>query len=68
MRRTTGSSKERSRRARESLGVSEPGIRERLSPNHDSRGEVIAGTPRIDTLVLHYTGMQSAAAALCIPV
>ena len=39
-------------------------IRERASPNHDSRGEVIAGTPRIDMLVLHYTGMQSAAAAL----
>ena len=39
-------------------------IRERPSPNHDSRGEVIAGTPRIDMLVLHYTGMQSAAAAL----
>jgi N-acetylmuramoyl-L-alanine amidase len=39
-------------------------IRERLSPNHDSRGDVIAGTPRIDMLVLHYTGMQSAEAAL----
>lgn len=39
-------------------------IRERPSPNHDSRGDVIAGTPRIDMLVLHYTGMQSAAAAL----
>jgi len=39
-------------------------IRERLSPNHDSRGDVIAGTPRIDMLVLHYTGMPSAAAAL----
>jgi N-acetylmuramoyl-L-alanine amidase len=39
-------------------------IRERPSPNHDSRGEVIAGTPRIDTLVLHYTGMQGAVAAL----
>jgi len=39
-------------------------IRERPSPNHDSRGEVIAGTPRIDMLVLHYTGMQNAAAAL----
>ena len=39
-------------------------IRERPSPNHDSRGEVIAGTPRIDMLVLHYTGMQSGAAAL----
>jgi N-acetylmuramoyl-L-alanine amidase len=39
-------------------------IRERPSPNHDSRGDVIAGTPRIDMLVLHYTGMQSAEAAL----
>ena len=39
-------------------------IRERESPNHDSRGEVIAGTPPIDMLVLHYTGMQSARAAL----
>jgi N-acetylmuramoyl-L-alanine amidase len=39
-------------------------IRERSSPNHDSRGDVIAGTPRIDMLVLHYTGMQSGAAAL----
>jgi N-acetylmuramoyl-L-alanine amidase len=34
--------------------------RERPSPNHDSRGE----PPRIDMLVLHYTGMQSARAAL----
>jgi len=39
-------------------------IRERPSPNHDSRGDVIAGTPRIDMLVLHYTGMRSADAAL----
>jgi len=39
-------------------------IRERPSPNHDSRGDIIAGTPRIDMLVLHYTGMQSARAAL----
>ena len=43
-------------------------ISERSSPNHDSRSEMAeslgAGTPRIDTLVLHYTGMQSAAAAL----
>jgi N-acetylmuramoyl-L-alanine amidase len=45
-------------------GSNGPTIRERLSPNHDSRGEVIAGTPRIDMLVLHYTGMRSAAAAL----
>jgi N-acetylmuramoyl-L-alanine amidase len=44
--------------------MSAPAIRERLSPNHDSRGDVIAGAPRIDMLVLHYTGMQSAAAAL----
>lgn len=35
-------------------------MRERVSPNHDLRPP---GTP-IDTLVLHYTGMQSAAAAL----
>ncbi|WP_235035083.1 N-acetylmuramoyl-L-alanine amidase [Roseomonas sp. 18066] len=34
--------------------------RDRPSPNHDARPE---GTP-VDTLVLHYTGMQSAAAAL----
>src|SRR5579862_6101938 len=43
-------------------------IRERPSPNHDSRGDLAeslgAGTPRIDMLVLHYTGMQSAEAAL----
>lgn len=39
-------------------------IREQASPNHDSRGEAIGGPPRIDMLVLHYTGMQSAAAAL----
>jgi len=38
-------------------------IRERPSPNHDSRGEA-PNIPRTDTLVLHYTGMQSAAAAL----
>ena len=36
-------------------------IGERPSPNHESRGE----PPRIDMLVLHYTGMQSAEAALC---
>jgi N-acetylmuramoyl-L-alanine amidase len=35
-------------------------ISERLSPNHASRGQ----PPRIDMLVLHYTGMQSAEAAL----
>ena len=34
--------------------------RDRPSPNHDSRGT----RPRIDMLMLHYTGMQSAAAAL----
>ncbi|HML11177.1 MAG TPA: N-acetylmuramoyl-L-alanine amidase [Stellaceae bacterium] len=43
-------------------------ISERPSPNHDSRDDVAeslgAGTPRIDMLVLHYTGMQSADAAL----
>lgn len=38
-------------------------IRERLSPNRGSRGEPPNMKP-IDTLVLHYTGMQSAAAAL----
>jgi N-acetylmuramoyl-L-alanine amidase len=38
-------------------------IRERPSPNHDSRGEPPHMRP-IDMLVLHYTGMQSAAAAL----
>jgi N-acetylmuramoyl-L-alanine amidase len=38
-------------------------IRERPSPNHDSRGEPPNLRP-IDMLVLHYTGMQSAAAAL----
>jgi N-acetylmuramoyl-L-alanine amidase len=38
--------------------------RERPSPNHDSRGDAIGGPPRIDMLVLHYTGMQSAEAAL----
>jgi N-acetylmuramoyl-L-alanine amidase len=45
-------------------------VKERPSPNHDSRGEVIEGTPRIDMLVLHYTGMRSGAAAidrLCDP-
>ncbi|MGH7046900.1 MAG: N-acetylmuramoyl-L-alanine amidase [Stellaceae bacterium] len=35
-------------------------IRERPSPNHDRRGT----PPRVDMLVLHYTGMQSAEAAL----
>ena len=35
-------------------------IRDRWSPNHDERP---AGTP-IDTLILHYTGMQTAKAAL----
>ncbi len=35
-------------------------IRERPSPNHDTRRD----PPRIDMLVLHYTGMRSAAAAL----
>ena len=43
-------------------------LRERPSPNHDSRGGTVsipgAGPPRIDLLVLHYTGMQSAEAAL----
>jgi N-acetylmuramoyl-L-alanine amidase len=43
-----------------------PAIRERLSPNHDERP---AGEP-VDMLVLHYTGMQTAQAAierLCDP-
>jgi N-acetylmuramoyl-L-alanine amidase len=43
------------------------GIREYPSPNHDRRGEA----PRIDMLVLHYTGMPTAKAALerlCDPV
>jgi N-acetylmuramoyl-L-alanine amidase len=44
--------------------MSRPAIRELPSPNHDSRGDAIAGTPPIDMLVLHYTGMQSGAAAL----
>ena len=48
--------------------TSAPAIRERLSPNHDSRGQVASvlggGPPRIDMIVLHYTGMQSAEAAL----
>jgi N-acetylmuramoyl-L-alanine amidase len=35
-------------------------VRERPSPNHDAR----ANPPCIDMLVLHYTGMRSAAAAL----
>jgi N-acetylmuramoyl-L-alanine amidase len=35
-------------------------IRERVSPNHGRRGE----RRRVDMLILHYTGMQSAAAAL----
>lgn len=42
-------------------------VRERASPNHDPRP---AGSP-IDTLVLHYTGMRTAAEAidrLCDPV
>src|SRR5260370_38089409 len=38
-------------------------IRERLSPNHDSRGEPPNMRP-INMLVLHYTGMSSAVAAL----
>lgn len=44
-------------------------IRQRPSPNHDSRGEA-PNIPRTDMLVLHYTGMQSAVAAidrLCDP-
>ena len=44
-------------------GTSALDIRERLSPNHGSRGEAPNIRP-INMLVLHYTGMQSAAAAL----
>src|ERR1700687_820228 len=44
-------------------GVTHLDIRERVSPNHDSRGEPPNMRP-INMLVLHYTGMQSAAAAL----
>jgi N-acetylmuramoyl-L-alanine amidase len=40
--------------------MSELTVRERASPNHTDRG----AAPRIDTLVLHYTGMPNAAAAL----
>src|SRR5713101_7864074 len=41
-------------------GMSAPPIRDRISQNQDGRGE----PPRIDMLVLHYTGMTTAAAAL----
>jgi N-acetylmuramoyl-L-alanine amidase len=47
----------------QAAGMTSLVIRERPSPNHDSRG----GPPNlrpVDMLVLHYTGMQSAAAAL----
>ena len=43
-----------------------PGVRERPSPNHDSRGEPV----HIDMLVLHYTVMKTAGEAigrLCDP-
>jgi N-acetylmuramoyl-L-alanine amidase len=40
--------------------MSAPPIRDRISPNQAYRGE----PPRIDMLVLHYTGMTTAAAAL----
>ncbi len=40
--------------------MSLPAIRERASPNHDCRG----AAPRVDMLVLHYTGMATAAGAL----
>jgi N-acetylmuramoyl-L-alanine amidase len=43
--------------------MSLPDIRERLSPNYGSRGEAPNIRP-INMLVLHYTGMQSGAAAL----
>ena len=38
------------------------GMIQRPSPNHDARNATI------DMLVLHYTGMTSAAAALVMPV
>jgi N-acetylmuramoyl-L-alanine amidase len=38
-------------------------IRERLSPNHGSRGEA-PNIRAVDMLVLHYTGMRSAAEAI----
>jgi N-acetylmuramoyl-L-alanine amidase len=41
-------------------GMTRLEIEDRLSPNHDLRGD----PPRIDMLVLHYTGMTSADAAL----
>jgi N-acetylmuramoyl-L-alanine amidase len=50
-------------------GMSGLEIRERASPNHDSRGEPPHIRP-VNMLVLHYTGMQSAEAAierLCDP-
>jgi N-acetylmuramoyl-L-alanine amidase len=51
-----------------STGSGGPAIRERPSPNHDSRDATAetlgAGPPRIDMLVLHYTGMPTAEAAL----
>jgi N-acetylmuramoyl-L-alanine amidase len=46
--------------------MTRPLIRDRVSPNRDGRGD----PARIDMLVLHYTGMQDAAAAierLCDP-
>src|SRR5205807_4631526 len=46
-----------------STGMTGIALRERSSPNHDSRGEAPNMRP-VDMLVLHYTGMQSAAAAL----
>jgi N-acetylmuramoyl-L-alanine amidase len=54
---------------RDQSGMTGLQIRERLSPNHTSRGEPPNVRP-INMLVLHYTGMQSAAAAierLCDP-
>jgi len=50
-------------RAAGDAGVMTLDIRERLSPNHDSRGDP-PNMRAINMLVLHYTGMQSAAAAL----
>jgi N-acetylmuramoyl-L-alanine amidase len=47
-------------RAQGRRGVSFVELRERPSPNHDFRDKM----PRIDMLVLHYTGMPTAEAAL----
>src|SRR5262245_27661857 len=51
------------RQKREAAGrfrMNPPAVRDRASPNQDGRG----APPRIDMVVLHYTGMVSAGAAL----